>query len=313
CDGFRVDMAASLVKFDDDQKTGTSMVWLDVRHMLDCEFPEAAMVSEWDNPPIALRAGFDMDFYLNNPGNGYTTLLRDYGMDPKNPDNSYFRADSEHDITRFLKEYMTYYADTRDLGYISLITCNHDTKRPALTLSTSELKLAYAFIFTMPGVPFLYYGDEIGMRYLDLPTKEGGYFRTGSRTPMQWDTGKNLGFSSADAKDLYLPVDPSENAPTVAVQESDPDSLLNTVRALLQLRHAEKDLQADGDFEPLIAEKGRPFVYRRGSLIAAVNPGLSSESVKLDSVTRSPIYTIGTADLNGNELTLGPSSFVLLK
>ena len=151
------------------------------------------------------------------------------------------------------------------------------------------------------------------MRYLDLPTKEGGYFRTGSRTPMQWDTGKNLGFSSADAKDLYLPVDPSLDAPTVAVQESDPDSLLNTVRALLHLRHAEKDLQADGDFEPLFAEKGRPFVYRRGSLIAAVNPGLSSESVKLDSVTRSPFYTIGTADLNGNELTLGPSSFVLLK
>lgn len=313
CDGFRVDMAASLVKFDDDQKTGTSMVWLDVRHMLDREFPEAAMVSEWDNPPLALRAGFDMDFYLNNPGNGYTTLLRDYGMDPKSPDNSYFRADSEHDITRFLKEYMTYYADTRDLGYISLITCNHDTKRPALTLSASELKLAYAFIFTMPGVPFLYYGDEIGMRYLDLPTKEGGYFRTGSRTPMQWDTGKNLGFSSADAKDLYLPVDPSLDAPTVAVQESDSCSLLNTVRALLHLRHAEKDLQADGDFEPLIAEKGRPFVYRRGSLIAAVNPSLSSESVKLDSVTCSPIYTIGAADLNGNELTLGPSSFVLLK
>ncbi len=38
----------------------------------------------------------------------------------------------------------------------------------------------------MPGVPFLYYGDEIGMRYRALPGKEGGYVRTGSRTPMQW-------------------------------------------------------------------------------------------------------------------------------
>ena len=62
-------------------------------------------------------------------------------------------------------------------------------------IKLSSTKLAYAFIFTLPGVPFLYYGDEIGMRYLDVPTKEGGYFRTGSRTPMQWNDKKNHGFS----------------------------------------------------------------------------------------------------------------------
>ena len=63
--------------------------------------------------------------------------------------------------------------------------------------------------------PVLYYGDEIGMRYLPLPTKEGGYFRTGSRTPMQWDNSANLGFSAAAADKLYLPVDPAADAPTV--------------------------------------------------------------------------------------------------
>ena len=67
-----------------------------------------------------------------------------------------------------------------------------------------ELKLAYSFLFTMPGNPFLYYGDEIGMRYQNLPTKEGGYTRTYSRTPMQWDNTENCGFSTAVAKDLYL-------------------------------------------------------------------------------------------------------------
>ena len=58
----------------------------------------------------------------------------------------------------------------------------------------------------MPGVPFIYYGDEIGMRYLDVPTHEGGYHRTGSRTPMQWDAAQpNFGFSTADPESLYLP------------------------------------------------------------------------------------------------------------
>ena len=53
-------------------------------------------------------------------------------------------------------------------------------------LSQREIALAYCTLFAMPGVPFLYYGDEIGMRYRALPGKEGGYVRTGSRTPMQW-------------------------------------------------------------------------------------------------------------------------------
>ena len=54
------------------------------------------------------------------------------------------------------------------LGYISLLTCNHDTIRPRYNLEPEELKLAYAFLFTMPGVPFLYYGDEIGIRIIYL-------------------------------------------------------------------------------------------------------------------------------------------------
>ena len=103
-----------------------------------------------------------------------------------------------------------------------MITCNHDTPRVCPDLTPEEAKLAYAFLLTLPGVPFIYYGDEIGMRYqAGMPTKEGGYTRTGTRTPMQWAAGKNLGFSGADASLLYLPVDASPDAPTVAAQEGD--------------------------------------------------------------------------------------------
>ncbi len=311
CDGFRVDMANSLVKHDDAVKSGTSAVWRDVRAMLDAEFPDAALVAEWSAPKQALRAGFDMDFCLNNPDTGYSTLMRDYD----NPvDNSYFRKDApDRDIERFLRVYRDWYEDTVGLGYISLVTCNHDTIRPRRSLEPEELKLAYAFLFTMPGVPFLYYGDEIGMRYLDLPTKEGGYHRTGSRTPMQWDDTGNLGFSKGSADALYLPVDPAADAPTVKGQEDDPDSLLNAVRALLKLRHEQADLQADAVFEAVCTEKNKPFVYRRGDLLLAVNPSGKELSADLDREMEEALFTMGTADARGGRLVMGPQSFVVLK
>ena len=311
CDGFRVDMAMSLVKYDDEQKTGTSAVWRDVRRMLDAEFPEAAMVAEWSRPSLSLRCGFDMDFVLNDQGTNYAALLRDYDQ---SEDNTFFKKDAPHrDIRRYLEIYMPWYEDTKDLGYISMPTCNHDTIRPRFDLTPDELKLAYAFLFTMPGVPFLYYGDELGMRYLDLPTKEGGYFRTGSRTPMQWDGTKNLGFSTADAGALYLPVDPAPDAPTVQGQEADPDSLLNTTRAILKLRHDNEALQADGPLEIVCDAPGKPFVYRRGGLLLAVNPSGEKQIVEADVDGRESLFTLGMADAANGRLAMGPQSFIVLK
>ena len=312
CDGFRVDMADSLVKYDDENKSGTCEVWKNVRGMLDNEFPEAAMVSEWCNPKVALRAGFDMDFYLNHRGNGYSTLLRDY-EDPSGEDNSYFRKDGKGDIRRFLDQYMDWYEDTKDTGYISMFTCNHDTFRPRYSLDYKELKLAYAFLFTMPGVPFLYYGDEIGMRYLQLPTKEGGYTRTGSRTPMQWNSGKNLGFSEGCQDSLYLPVDPAQDAPTVEAQERDPASLLNTVKAILALRQEQPDLQADANLEIIIGKKEQPLVYRRGQILVALNPSGENAAVKADVTGKEIIFSIGGGELADGQIRLDAQSFLIMK
>ena len=103
CDGFRVDMADSLVKKDDEKKSGTAMVWQDIRKMLDESYPEAALVSEWNRPYLAIPAGFHMDFYLDWPGNGYNLLMRDMA-DGKN--NSIFHRDSSRSILDFFGEYM---------------------------------------------------------------------------------------------------------------------------------------------------------------------------------------------------------------
>ena len=128
-------------------------------------------------------------------GNGYSWLMRNYDgatdSDPHNIGKAYFCADSGTGIDKFLDDWLPSYKATRKDGLYCLITCNHDTIRPSAGLTPDELKIAYAMLFTLPGAPFVYYGDEIGMRYLPLPTKEGGYFRTGSRTPMQWDDTAN--------------------------------------------------------------------------------------------------------------------------
>jgi maltose alpha-D-glucosyltransferase/alpha-amylase len=125
-----------------------------------------------------------------------------------------------------------------------------------------------AFGMTMPGVPFLYYGNEIGMRQLqDLPQIEGAYKpRAGARTPMQWNGGPSLGFSTAPAAKLYLPVDTAADAPNVEEQEKDPESLLNRVRKLIRLKHSEPALTAYASFVPLYAIENRyPFIYSRTS------------------------------------------------
>ncbi|MBO7364422.1 MAG: DUF3459 domain-containing protein [Lachnospiraceae bacterium] len=328
CDGFRVDMADSLVKNDTPEKTGTSMVWRDVREMMDREYPECALVSEWGNPVQALKAGFHMDFYLDHGGNGYNTLLRDY--ETGGPDRSYFRCGAGGRIQRFLQDYLPRYEASKDYGYISFITCNHDTPRARRTLGERELKLAYACLLTLPGVPFIYYGDEIGMRYLeDLPSKEGGYTRTGSRTPMQWGSGPLYGFSAgtramcppeaACADDAapgvrpYLPVDPAPDAPTLEAQKADPASLYNAVKDVIALRHRFPDLQADGDFSVLSAADGQDtFVYRRGGLVLAVNPGPAEETVPGIRVSE-PLFVIGKAAASDGGILAGPQSFAVFR
>ncbi len=313
CDGFRVDMADSLVKFDDEKKSGTCLVWRDIFGSVREKYPEAAFVAEWSNPDLALSsAGFDMDFYLDHLGNGYNTLLRDY---KSGEDRSYFKKDAGGDIRRFLEDYLPRYERTRKDGYISMLSCNHDTQRPAYTLTDRELKVFYCFLFTMPGVPFLYYGDEIGMRYQEgLPTKEGGYYRTGSRTPMQWGPGKNLGFSEADRESLYLPVDPSPDAPTAAAQMEDPDSLLSAVKALTALRHAHRDLQAGTPFEVLYAEPGRElFVYRRGSMVIAINPSGKEALAPVPAGGRKTCFRLGSGQADEKGIRLGPQSCLVLE
>ncbi|MEE0653577.1 alpha-amylase family glycosyl hydrolase [uncultured Bifidobacterium sp.] len=327
-DGFRVDMADSLVKHDDDGKPATIATWQYMFQQIRDEFPDAAFVSEWGHPDQSLDAGFDMDFYLDwrwdGVPNGYNLLLRNTDTPLLHDgDASYFNADSGAGIRAFLDEYLPRLKQAQDRGgYFDLITCNHDTARIAPRLSPHEIRLAYATMLLMPGVPFIYYGDEIGMRYRDLPTKEGGYTRTGSRTPMQWDSSKNDGFSQADADALYLPIDTSDGAPTVAAQINDGDSLWTAVHDTLALRAASPAFRPGAAFDVLFSsDERRSFVFKRTnddvSAVVAVNPGRDTETIELPdgegSDTRTVTLSYGAPTLDYTTLTLPPQSFAVLQ
>lgn len=306
-DGFRVDMADSLVK-NDDEKIATAKIWRGVREMLDKEYPEAAMVSEWCNPERAINnAGFHMDFYLDHYGNGYSRLFR-YG---EWGDEAVFNSNGKGDIKAFADEYLPAYELTKGNGCISFMTNNHDMPRITAYLDKQAIKLINAFIFTMPGVPFLYYGDEIGMKYQhDLVSKEGGYSRTGSRTPMQWCSGKNLGFSTSDAP--YLPVDSSEDAPTVENQKDDPDSIYKVVTDVIALRHKYDDLKGNGELEFMYDEGKIPFAYKRGKLVMFFNP-LGKEAEIKTKYSGKTVYKIGDAEFADGKIKLQPQSFVMIE
>lgn len=106
---------------------------------------------------------------------------------------------------------------------------------PLLDNDRRKIELANSLLFTMPGSPIIYYGDEIGMGdNIDLPD------RNGVRTPMQWTPDRNAGFSEAPPEELYAPVidDPIHGYKTVNVadQMQDPDSLLNSIRHMISVR-----------------------------------------------------------------------------
>jgi maltose alpha-D-glucosyltransferase/alpha-amylase len=132
---------------------------------------------------------------------------------------------------------------------------------PLIDNDLRKAELLHSLLFSLPGSPIMYYGDEIGMGdniYLGD--------RDGVRTPMQWTPDRNGGFSRADFARLYLPpvLDPvyGYQAVNVEAQMRDASSILQWVRRLLQVRkqHA---VFGQGSFEVLGAENPSVFAFVR--------------------------------------------------
>ncbi len=132
--------------------------------------------------------------------------------------------------------------------YATMIT-NHDQNRVASELGedTPRLKLAAGLLLTAPGVPFVYYGEEIGQ----IGEKPDEMIRN----PMPWSSAAHGGFTQANRP--WEPLQPGHATRNVAVQDADPASLLNHYRRLIRLRQAEPALSR-GSFRSI--ETGREDV-----------------------------------------------------
>src|SRR5690606_28906263 len=155
---------------------------------------------------------------------------------------------------------------------------------PLLGNDRKRIELLNALLFSLPGTPVLYYGDEIGMG-------ENIFLgdRNGVRTPMQWSSDKNAGFSRGNPQSLYLPIiyDPEYHyeAINVEAQLGNPHSLLWWMRRLLALRRRWRAL-GEGQCQFLQLENRRilSYILRHENEIILVVANLSRfvQPVELD-------------------------------
>jgi maltose alpha-D-glucosyltransferase/alpha-amylase len=190
---------------------------------------------------------------------------------------------------------------------------------PLLGNDRKSIELLNALLFSLPGTPVLYYGDEIGLGdniYLGD--------RNGVRTPMQWSSDKNAGFSRANPQSLYLPIilDPAYHyeACNVEAQLDNPHSLLWWMRRLLALRKRWRAL-GEGRCEFLQPDNHKilSYILRHGqeTILVVANLSRFAQPVELDlSAFKQmiPIELFGRMKFPAITdapyfLTLGPHNF----
>jgi alpha-glucosidase len=173
--------------------------------------------------------------------------------------------DARH-IEELIEEYE---AALPEDGWPNWVLGNHDQHRIASRVGSGQARVAAMLLLTLRGTPTIYYGDEIGMRDVQIPPDRvqdpfeknvpgKGLGRDPERTPMQWSAEARAGFTSGEP---WLPI--AEDYPEVNVeaQRDDPRSMLSLYRRLIELRRGEPALEV-GRYEPVRAD-GDVLAYLR--------------------------------------------------
>jgi maltose alpha-D-glucosyltransferase/alpha-amylase len=190
---------------------------------------------------------------------------------------------------------------------------------PLLNNDRKKIELMNGLLFSLPGTPVIYYGDEIGM---------GDNFylgdRNGVRTPMQWSPDRNAGFSHANSQKLYLPaiIDPEYNYESINVenQQNNPDSLLWWMKRIIALRKRFKAF-GRGNLE-FLQPRNRKILaflrcYQDEVILVVANLSHAAQQTQLDLAQfdgRVPVELLGRAEfapINDGQyyFTLGPYAF----
>ncbi len=282
-DGFRLDAVPYL--FERDGTNGENLPetheWLkQLRRTVDAEFPGTVLLAEANQWPADVVEYFGdgdechMCFHFPLMPRMFMAVRREsrvpiteiLAQTPDIPDGCqwgiFLRNHDELTLEMVTDEERDYmYAEyAKD----PLMRRNIGISRRLAPLVDNDRRVAellHAMLFSMPGSPVMYYGDEIGMGdniYLGD--------RDGVRTPMQWTPDRNAGFSKADFARLYLPplMDPVYGYQSVNVeaQQRNPSSFLHWLRRMLEVRK-EHPVLGMGSFEVLSAENPSVLAYLR--------------------------------------------------
>src|SRR5579875_1588817 len=305
-DGFRLDAVPYLF-----EREGTSCenlpethVFLKrVRETVDAEYPDRVLLAEanqWPEDVVEYFGEGDechMAFHFPVMPRMFMALRREEAapiveileLTPEIPDSCqwglFLRNHDELTLEMVSDEERDYmYAEyARDLR----MKLNLGIRRrlaPLLDNGRDEIELLTAIMFSLPGSPVLYYGDEIAMG-------DNVYLgdRDGVRTPMQWTGDRNGGFSRADFAQLYSPplMDPvyGYQAVNVEAQLRTPTSLLRWLRRFIALRK-EHPVFGFGTYEPIHTSNPRIFAlirrFQEDIILCVHNLARSAQAVELD-------------------------------
>lgn len=235
------------------------------------------------------------------------------------------------------------------VGFISTIIENHDEPRgvsfyiPKEDLSEKAKKFLATMQMLQRGLPFIYQGQEIGMENVvltsirevdDISTldeyevclREGfseeealrivnRYSRDNARTPVQWDSSKNAGFTTGTP---WLPLNPNYKKINVAQQEKDPESVLSYYKKLTALRKNPeyKETMVYGDFVPFMADEDRLMAfYRKGekTLLILGNYRKEERELELPAPVKKLVLSNADPRITGRKITLSDYEATILE
>jgi len=234
-DGFRLDAARHLVEngggLSQVDQPETHAFWREFAAHVRTVKPDATLVGEnWtDTPIIATYYGSTATV----PGGDELPMNFDFPLAAAVV-QGVNGGDANVILSKLAEVQSVYPPGANDAPFLT----NHDMIRVATQLGSNagRLRNAAAVLLTLPGTPFLYYGEEVGLQNGSSDTDDRL-----KRTPMPWDASSPGGGFTTGAP--WFPFAPGRETANVAVQSADPASLLSRYRALIRARHASSALQ----------------------------------------------------------------------
>ena len=190
------------------------------------------------------------------------------------------------------------------------VLSNHDRTRIATRVGREQARIAQMLLLTLRGTPTCYYGDELEMQNVPIPREQlrdpvarfsPEHSRDYVRTPMQWNTGANAGFTAPNVQP-WLPTANDYKTYNVETEQHEPHSMLLFTRTLLALRHKLPALNI-GSYKAVDQENNECFVYLRQHnaqrYLIALNVSAQEQVVKLLSLGKGFIALSTHMDREG--------------